>query len=381
MSGHLSSSILELKNIENVIYYHFNIANDELNKLESSKDIQKSNEEIQKIIDDTLKASIKLLREKIKVWDRQLEKFEREFEVSLTEKIYGQISKIKESFRKELTAELEKRIEVSKYQKLINSFFKNIKELNRQTKKTILLLRKKFNQIFKPLVREVRDFLELDLEGKSLIIYSYDQTVYDENVYNSLPFVYKKLFDYTSSDIVEILVGREKEKNLLFQAYERNQRGLTGSTAIIGESGTGKSSLISSFLAKIQTDANIYRYNFEKTIRSEKELLGILSDLLEMKYIASYDEIISELNLEPKQKIIILEDIHKIYLRKFGGLEAMKKLLLIISETSEKVFWIVSISYHAWQLLNRILNIGNYFPFQLKTEVLSKEQKIKKAIN
>lgn len=379
VSGHLSSSILELKNIENVIYYHFNIAIDELNKLESGNDFQKSNEEIQKIVDDTIKTSTKLLREKIKVWNRQVEKFEREIEVSLTEKIYSQISNIKESFRKELTAELEKRIEVRKYQRIITAIVKNLIELSRYFKKLILLLHRNINLILKPLLREVKEFLELDLEGKSIIIYSYDQTIYDEKIYNSLPFVYKKLFDYTSSEIIEILVGREKEKNLLNQAYERNQKGLSGSTAIIGESGTGKSSLISSFVAKIQTDAQIYRYNFEKTILSENELLKILSDLLGMEHISSYDEIISELNLDTKQKIIILEDIHKIYLRKFGGLEAMKKLLLIISETSNKIFWIVSISYHAWQLLNRILNIGNYFPFQLKTEVLTKEQ-IKEAI-
>lgn len=379
ISGHLSSSILELKNIENIIYYHFNIAIDELNKLETDKANQQVNYELQKIIDDTLKSSIKLLREKIKVWDRQIEKFKSEIEVSLTEKIYSQISKIKESFRKELTAELEKRIELKKYQLLLKKLVQHFGEIKQQLRKLIVLSKRKTNQILKPLIREVKEFLEFDLEGKSILIYSYDQTVYDEKVYNSLPFIYKKLFDYTSSDIVEILVGREKEKNLLNQAFERNLRGLSGSTAIIGESGTGKSSLISSFLSKLQTDANIYRYNFDKTIRSEKELLSILSEMLEMKYIASFDEIISELNLSPDNKIIILEDIHKIYLRKFNGLEAMKKLLLIISETSNKIFWIVSISYHAWQLLNRILNIGNFFPFQIKTEVLSKE-KIQEAI-
>ncbi len=379
ISGHLSSSILELKNIENVIYYHFNIAIDELNKLKTDKIKDRVNEEILKIVDDTLKASTKLLREKLKVWARQVEKFEREVEISLTEKIYSQISNIKESFRKELTEKLEKQIEISKSQFLILKLNHKLKELYLLFKKIYLLISRKTNRYLKPLVREVKEFFAVDLEGKSVVIYLYDQTVYDEKVYNSLPFVYKKLFDYTSSEIVEILVGREKEKKLINQAFERNQKGLSGSTAIIGESGTGKSSLISSFLSKIHTDTNIHRYNFEKTILTEKELLKILSDMLGMNYIATSDEIISELNLEPKYNIIILEDIHKIYLRKFGGLEAMKKLLLIISETSNKIFWIVSISYHAWQLLNRILNIGNYFPFQLKTEVLSKEQ-IKDAI-
>lgn len=379
VNGHISSAILELKNFENVIYYHFNIAIDELNNLETNADTNKLDTEILNIIEDTLKSSIKLIREKIKIWDRQVEKFESEIEVSLTEKIYSQITNIKEAFRKELISEIEKRVSLSKFQIVLKSFLELLKSLKVRLRKRISSFKHKVNLILRPLLREKKEFLEFDLEGKSIIIYLYDQTVYDERVYNSLPYVYKKLFDYKSSDIVEILVGREKEKELLNQAYQRTLRGLSGSTAIIGESGTGKSSLISSFISKLQTDANIYRYNFEKTIRSEKEFLKILSEMFGIEHISSYEEIISELNIDPKYKIIILEDVHKIYLRKFGGLEAMKKLLLIISETSNKIFWIVSISYHAWQLLNRILNISNYFPFQIKTEILTKEQ-IKEAI-
>lgn len=379
VQGHLGSAIFELKNIENVIYYHFNITIDELNKLDTEDNPQRLNEELLRILEDSLKSSIKLLRDKIKVWDRQIEKFESEIELALTEKIYSQISNIKEAFRKELTSELEKKIETPKFQILIQTLIHKQKDIYYRLKKFFARTKEISNKIIKPFIREFREFLEQDLDGKSIIIYLYDQTVYDERVYNSLPFVYRKLFDYTSAEIVEILVGREKEKEILNQAFTRTTKGLSGSTAIIGESGTGKSSLISSFISKLQTDASIYRYNFEKTIRSEKEFLNILSEILGLEYISSYEEIISELNLDPKYKIVILEDIHKIYLRKFGGLEAMKKLLLIISETSNKIFWIVSISYHAWQLLNRILNIGNYFPFQIKTEVLTKEQ-IKEAI-
>jgi hypothetical protein len=379
INGHISSSILELKNIENVIYYHFNIAIEEINTLEKEVEPNQINLELQKIFDDTLKTTTKLVRDKLKVWDRQIEKFEREIEVSLTEKIYKQINAIKESFRKELTIELEKRIQKKKFPEIFRllkfSLNKNLNKLKKQW----LIIKSKYNRIIKPLLMEERDILEFYLEGKSVIIYCYEQTIYEQKVYNSLPFVYKKLFDYKSSEIVEILVGREREKAILEKAYERTLNGLSGSAAIIGESGTGKSSLITAFLMKTQIDTEIHRYAFEKTIKSEKELLKILSETLGLDYIASYDELISELSINPKYKVIILEDIHKIFLRKYGHLEAMKKLLLIISETSNKIFWIVSISYHAWELLNRILNISNFFPFQIKTEVLAKDQ-IKEAI-
>lgn len=115
VQGHLGSAIFELKNIENVIYYHFNITIDELNKLDTEDNPQKLNEELLRILEDSLKSSIKLLRDKIKVWDRQIEKFESEIELALTEKIYSQISNIKEAFRKELTAELEKKLKLQNF--------------------------------------------------------------------------------------------------------------------------------------------------------------------------------------------------------------------------------------------------------------------------
>ncbi|MGB9665209.1 MAG: cation:proton antiporter [Ignavibacteria bacterium] len=379
VNGHLTSSIFELKNIENVIYYHFNIALEEINSLEKESDPDKIGEDLQKVFEDTLKTTTRLIRDKIKIWNRQIEKFEREIEVSLTEKIYKQINTIKDSFRKELTQTLEKRIKKNKFQEFLETLSFLLKENYRGLKKQWLLIKRKYNQILQPLLREAKEKLELKPEGESIIIYSYEQTIYDKKVYDSLPFIYKKLFDYTSSEIIEILVGREKEKAILQKAYERTLNGLSGSAAIIGESGTGKSSLISSFIMKAQIDTQITSYTFEKTIKTEKELLKTLSEILGLDYIASPEELIGELNINPKYKVVILEDIHKIFLRKYGHLEAMKKLLLIISETGNKIFWIVSISYHAWELLNRILRIGNFFPFQIMTEVLTKEQ-IKEAI-
>lgn len=379
LNGHLTSSIFELKNIENVIYYHFNIAIEEISHIEKEFEQDKFGEALKKVFDDTLKITTKLIRDKLRIWDRQIEKFEREIEVSLTEKIYKQINSIKEAFRKELTESLEKRITKNKFQEFLDELTTFLKKNIRVLKKQWLRVKRKYNQILEPFLKEVKDKLELNLEGKSLIIYSYEQTIYDKNVYDSLPFVYKKLFDYTSSEILELLVGREKERAILQQAYERTLNGLSGSVAIIGESGTGKSSLISSFLWKGQIDSQIYRYTFEKTITEERELLKIFSKILEVDFIASTEELISELNINPKYKVIILEDIHKVFLRKYGHLEAMKNLLLTISETSNKIFWIVSISYHAWELLSKILNINYFFPFQIKTEILSKEQ-IKEAI-
>lgn len=368
ISGYLNSSILELKNIESIIHYHLDIALEEIDKVSDEEDLNA-------VFNETLKESIKLLREKTKSWSRQIEKFEREIDLSLTEKVYNQISKFKDLVRSEPTEHLERLIKPPLYLTILIKIEKQIEITLRKLRFIFVKIK---NQI-KPLVRELKEALEISWDEKGIIIHSYKETTVSKDILQTLPFVYRRLFDYTVSEVTEMIVGRDKEKEILKEGYNRVQEGLAGSVAIIGESGTGKSSLINYFLRDLESEKFTYRFHFEKTIYSEKELLNILSRTFGMEYIQTYEELTNELLISSSPKVIILEDIHKLYLRKFGGLEAIKKLLVLISETNSKHFWIVSISFHAWQLLNRILMISNFFPFQIKTEDLSKEQ-IKEAI-
>lgn len=379
IGSHISSSILELKNIENLVRYHFNFILDEITRLETNVDLKDYDNYLKRIIDETLKISIQLLNNKLKLWFRQIEKFEREMEISLTQKVQEQIENIQNAFRTEQILELEKSIKETKLTRLIKSFQiysnRGSKILSHNFEKIIRVYRR----IFSKVVKDVIEILDHKAGAGNIIVQSYDQSVFDEKVYNSLPFIYRKLFDYLSSEIMEVLVGREKEKEILKSAYERNQKGLNGSVAIIGESGTGKSSLINTFLNETEFETDPVRYEFEDTITDESELLKIFSQIFNIGHIHSIDELIVEINVSSKNQVVILEDIHKLYLRKHGGLDAIKKLLLLISETGNKIFWIVSISYHAWQYLNHLLKINLYFPFQILTENLTKDQ-IKEAL-
>lgn len=379
IGSHISSSIIELKNIENLVRYHFNFVIDEMNKLETSVDLKDFDDNLKRIIDETLKVSIQLLNNKLKLWFRQIEKFEREIESSLTQKVQEQIENIQNAFRTELTLELEKSIKESSLDKLIKFIQVNISEAKKVVDHNFRKLKRVYRRTFLKFVKDVRELLEYEAASENVIVHSYDQSVFDEKAYKSLPFIYRKLFDYLSSEIMEVLVGREKEKEILKLAYERNQKGLTGSVAIIGESGTGKSSLINAFLNETDFESEPIRYEFEETVTNESELLKIFSQIFNIGNVHSIDELIVEINISSKNQVVILEDIHKLYLRKLDGLNAIKKLLLLISVTGNKIFWIVSISYHAWQYLNHLLKINLYFPFQIVTENLIKEQ-IKEAI-
>jgi Kef-type K+ transport system membrane component KefB/GTPase SAR1 family protein len=369
ISSHLASSIYELKNVSNIISYHFTAAVDEIERN------PKSDSELKKVLHDTILESSKLIKDKIKIWDREIDNLEREIEVGLTEKIYKSISRLKYIVTHEPTKYAAQYLEhEERLVKLKSFYFKiydSILEKLLSAKKYFL---SQYQELLRPIFKEVKQKVFEDFKDKSTIIYCYNQTIVDPKTYDALPFIYRKLFDYSSSEVTEFIVGRENEKDLMKQASQRAYNGLPGSVAIIGDAGTGKSSLINYFLKDYTSGENVFRLKFTISIDKERELLNNLIELFKLDYVHSFEELRAELLLSGQSHTVILEDIHKLFLRCYGGFNAVKKLLLLISETSHKIFWIVSITSHGWQLLNSFLIINNYFPFQIKTKNLSKDE-------
>ncbi len=369
ISSHLTSSIYELKNISNIVSYHFTAAVDEIERN------PKSNSELKKVLHDTILESSKLIKDKVKIWDREIDNLEREIEVGLTEKIYKSISRLKYIVTHEPTTYAARYIEHEERLVKIKSFY--FKIYDKMLEKLLSAKRyfsSRYQELLRPIFKEVKQKVFEDFKDKSTIIYCYNQTIIDPKTYETLPFIYRKLFDYSSSEVTEFIVGREDEKDLMNRASLRVYNALPGSVAIIGDAGTGKSSLINYFLKDYPSGESVFRLNFTNSIDNERELLNYLIDLFKLDYVHSFEELRDELLLPGQSHTVILEDIHKLFLRRYGGFDAIKKLLLLISETSHKIFWIVSITSHAWQLLNNFLIISNYFPFQIKTENLSKDE-------
>lgn len=369
ISSHLNSSINELKNIGNIVSYHFTAAVEEIDRN------PKSDAELKKVLSDTILESAKLIKDKIKIWDREIDNLEREIEVGLTEKIYKSIDRLKQILTHEPAKYAAHYIEQEeRLVKIKSVYFKIYDSILEKILSTKIYLTNQYQELLRPIFKEVKHRVFDEFKYTSTIIYCYNQTIIDPRVYDTLPFIYRKLFDYSSSEVTEFIVGREAEKDVIKQASLRVFNGLPGSIAIIGEAGTGKSSLINYFLKDHSSSENVFRMNFTNSIDSDRDLLNVLIDLFKLEYVHSFEELRDELLLPGQSHTVILEDIHKLFLRRYGGFSAIKKLLLLVSETSHKIFWITSISSQAWQLLNNFLIISNYFPFQIRTENLSKDE-------
>lgn len=202
----------------------------------------------------------------------------------------------------------------------------------------------------------------------------FDEARWDEERLAHLPYIYRRLFEIAPLDSVELLVARDEELRLIERARERLKAGRPSAIAVIGELGSGKTSLINAALKEIFRHESVYRINFTRTLVREEELAAELGRQLGVPRARTLGQIEARLAAMASRSVIVLEDAHQLYLRALGGYEALRALLLLVARTSHQVCWLVSMRKYAWLYLDTMLRISENFTFVVNTENLTAAQ-------
>jgi hypothetical protein len=205
------------------------------------------------------------------------------------------------------------------------------------------------------LSREVSDFL---LESQYAI--------------DSLPLIYRRLYRIEPLEDLELFEGREAELKQLNDAYESWKRGRFAATAILGEKWGGLTTFINYANWKSDYSHPLTRFSANENISTSEDLIGLLNQIFEESF-EDINDAIDYLNSGFK-RIIILEDLQNMYLRKVGGFAALQLLFQLISSTSKNVFWVTTTTIYTWQYLVKAIGIGDFFSYSIELGELTKDQ-------
>jgi Kef-type K+ transport system membrane component KefB len=232
----------------------------------------------------------------------------------------------------------------------------------------------KYGPLSRAVVKDLKTTLGEQPFTATELLTIYDQARLDQARLQHLPFIYRKLFDIAPLESADFLIAREQELNLIETARARWQQGMPCSVAVVGELGSGKTSLINAAIKEVLGDYPIYKMSFTRTVESEEQLAGELAQALGLPPVHSFDELQELLADTAQRSVIVLEDAHQLYLRALGGFECLRQLLLLIARTSHQVFWILSMRKYAWRYLDAVLRISDSFTFVVQTENLSGQE-------
>ncbi len=191
-----------------------------------------------------------------------------------------------------------------------------------------------------------------------------------------LPVVYRRLFEIEALKDERFFEGRKNELTMLNSAYNNWKRGGYAPVAIVGEKGSGATTLLNFFETGLETKYNIFRTEIYEVIYQQNDLVEFFKTLFKINSIKNLEELIRFLNNQPSKKIIIIENIQHLFLRKVNGFLCLKILFEIISKTQKNIFWISTSSLYSWEYLNKTLNITDYFGYVVRLRSLEDEQMI-----
>ncbi len=198
-----------------------------------------------------------------------------------------------------------------------------------------------------------------------------------QSAVSKLPVVYRRLFEIEALKDERFFEGREAELVKLNTAYEHWNRGGYAPVAVVGEKGSGATTLLNFFERGLEKKYNIVRTEIFNVIYNQEELKNFLAGLFKIDAAENLNRVMDYLNNLPFKQIVVIENIQHLFLRKVNGFVCLKALFELISKTQKNIFWITSASLYSWEYLNKTLNISDYFGYVIRLKSMEDEKMIK----
>lgn len=175
-----------------------------------------------------------------------------------------------------------------------------------------------------------------------------------------LPAIYRRLFRFAPIEDPRFLIGRGPEIEAIAEARALWESGRPVSVLIVGERGSGKTSLINGALKRVLADTVVVRGEFGDRLTTADAMRRFLADLVGAE---GPDTLESE--LAGQHRVIIIEELERSYLRQIGRYEALRELLRVIAATDPSTLWILAINQTAYRFLDGAMGLSRHFSHRI----------------
>lgn len=230
-----------------------------------------------------------------------------------------------------------------------------------------------FYTVFKLKKKSITQRLGFEEFSKDEIIKIKDQTDIKKVTKTKLPLIYSKLFNIEPLAAKNFLVARESNIFAIRGAFMRWKENLDSNLVLIGEVGNGKTSLVNCAEEMVFEKEEVIRVNLKSSYHTEEAICKFLCEAFGFEIQNDFDSV-KKLIFRQKKKVVIIENFENLFLRIVNGASGLKGFLGMISETSEKLFWVVTVRKYAWSYFEKIGKISAHFYYKVNLAPLNREE-------
>jgi len=194
-----------------------------------------------------------------------------------------------------------------------------------------------------------------------------------EQSLNNLPFVYQRLYKLSPTDEDRFFVNRKFELEALEKSFENWGKDRYITIALIGEKGSGVTSLINYFFKKNAVSIQLFRQLLTEKIYTNDLYLQFFSETFGVEKFESNEEIIRFLNNREKTAIVVLENLQHMFIKQVNGFDCMNMFFDLMAHTMKKILWVGAYTTYSWNYLNKTIHVGNYFTNEIYLKQMNKE--------
>ncbi|MEP0369296.1 MAG: hypothetical protein ABJN36_02040 [Cyclobacteriaceae bacterium] len=359
----LEKTTVAYKDLDHIITFSL------VSSIAAIEEEQKSDDEAEKVALDGLQRALNRLNETRKT----LEDAMHQNSELLEQVVVRFCEKIMELTVNENVGELRLRITRAKAAR-------HAEEMRRELNEKLVARRKAAAEGIRSAYRNVSNFFNLVSE-KFILTASKpaltkevsDFLIESRQAIDKLPLIYRRLYQIEPLTDLELFEGRTQEIEAFKKSFKSWQQGRYAATAILGEKWGGLTTFLNYAIKESKFPHSVIRFSIKENICQEDKFLAYMSDALEVKDLKQIDQLIEHLNAGPK-KVIVLEDLQNMYLRKVNGFKSLQLLFEVITHTHTNVFWVTTTTLYTWSYLSKTINIAEYFSYTIEMGNLSSEQ-------
>ncbi len=172
-----------------------------------------------------------------------------------------------------------------------------------------------------------------------------------------LPLVYKRLFSFRPVTDPALLIGRERDLELVSTQLNQWKRGHANGLIIVGPYGSGHTSFLNVLRSEVLEGTAKHAIEIDERWTGEEAFAARVVTALKLDpSLESLREIRDHLTAqEPPEPPVVLtiEHLEHLLLRTIGGTNLVERILTFISRTDNRIFWIVTVTDYGWQLIEK----------------------------